>query len=56
MEMLSSDTKPPRAADPSPDNSPFLELFTATWMEAAYSVTIFSSRDTFARMVQGQSI
>lgn len=34
--MLSSDTKAPVAADPSPDNSPFSELILGIALQVAY--------------------
>ena len=43
-------------AVPVVQTSPFSELFIGIWLEAAYSVTIFSSRDTFARLVQGKRV
>ena len=56
MSNVTECYKAPEGAVPTVQTSPFSELFIATWLEAAYSVTIFSSRDTFARMVQGRAI
>lgn len=56
MTNLSSDTKVLEEGGPTAQTSPFSELIYATWLEAAYSVTIFSSRDTFLRHVRGERI